>query len=579
MASTAQLAILLTADDRASRVLDDTARKAGSLGSALSSVSKIAAGFVIGGGLLALPGFLFSAAQAAADDAASQLRLQKAVENTGAAYGDYKRTLDDVIKTGMRRGFTDDQTRDSLSLLTAQTSDADEAVRRYALAQDLARGANIDVVTASRLLGKVTEENVNVLARYGISVKEGATETELFGAIQAKFGGQAEAFASTTAGKMAQFKIAIGELKESIGNAVLPALTALATVASATLVPAMQRFGDWVTANQPQIEAFTQRAIVALQEAFRTLVPVIIDIVAFVSANWPIVAATFEAVADVVKTHIEGMKGVIESIAQIVGGVIDLVNALIHGRWSEAWAALKQIAEGFVNGLIASVKLLFPQIAEDIISAFSALPEKLSAIGRSMIQGLVDGIDAMLGPLDEIVSKVIGTAGKVASALGIKSPSTVFFGYGQDIMRGLIGGIQALRPELQDVMSQVAYDTYNPLLDASVQRYLQFVRDFGDPGNDFITHVPEHLREAARAEGHRIAGYQGGTGYVPRTGLALLHRGEAVIPAWQNRASGAQTIVINFQGPVYGFDDFNRKVSSIVRGDLIRGDYRDLLNR
>jgi hypothetical protein len=60
--------------------------------------------------------------------------------------------IEDVIKSGQRLGFTDDQTRDSLSLLAAQTGDSTEAVKRYSLAQDLARGANIDVVTASKLV-------------------------------------------------------------------------------------------------------------------------------------------------------------------------------------------------------------------------------------------------------------------------------------------------------------------------------------------------------------------------------------------------------------------------------------------
>src|SRR5678816_3882737 len=133
--------------------------------------------------------------------------------------------MDDVIEKSMDLGFTDDDTRDSLSLLTAQTDSASEAQRRFSLAQDLSRGTGMDLVTASRLLGKVTEENVNVLARYGIRVKEGATSTELLAAVYAKFRGQAQAFADSPAGEMAKFNIELQEAKEDFGREFLPLYT------------------------------------------------------------------------------------------------------------------------------------------------------------------------------------------------------------------------------------------------------------------------------------------------------------------------------------------------------------------
>ena len=188
-----EIAILVKAKDEASKVLGDVEQKAKGIGGALGDTAKIAGGFVLGEGLTRAPGFLLDAAQAAADDAANVAKLKQAVENTGAAWSDYSDQLDQVIEDGQRKAYTDDQVRNSLALLVAQTGNAGEAQKRFALAMDLSRGAGIDLETASKLLGKVTEENVNVLGRYGIKVKEGASETELFGAIQQKFGGQADA--------------------------------------------------------------------------------------------------------------------------------------------------------------------------------------------------------------------------------------------------------------------------------------------------------------------------------------------------------------------------------------------------
>lgn len=241
-----ELTIIINAKDQASATFNNVKTHATGLGSALGSIGKIAAGINLGAAIKNAPALFMSAAQAAADDAASTARLEQAVRNTGYAFEDAGHIYDEVIKKGQDLAFSDDETRDSLSLLTAQTGDVDEATRRYAIAQDLARGANIDVVTASKLLGKVTGDNVNVLSRYGLKVKEGTTETELFGMIQEKWGGQARVFADSTAGQMARLKDRLSEIKETVGYAVLPALTALAGFALSTLVPIFEKLAQKV---------------------------------------------------------------------------------------------------------------------------------------------------------------------------------------------------------------------------------------------------------------------------------------------------------------------------------------------
>ena len=226
----------------------DTSTK--TLNGSMSNLSKIASAFIVSEGLTKLSGFLFDAAKGAAEDEAAQLKLQKAVENTGASYSAYSEALATTIVAAQKRGYTDDQARASLSLLVAQTGDATEAQKRFALAQDLSRGAGIDLETASRLLGKVTEDNVQVLKRFGISAREGATETELFGAVAEKFAGQSDLFAQSSAGQMAAAKIQMGELKEAIGSAVLPAITALAGALTSLLIPAIKFLSEDTTKSR-----------------------------------------------------------------------------------------------------------------------------------------------------------------------------------------------------------------------------------------------------------------------------------------------------------------------------------------
>lgn len=220
-----RLELEIIARDAASKALRDVSREAGLLGSTMKQVSTITAGFTVGNVITQLPSLIHQAARAAAEDAASQAQLKQALMNTGAAWEMYGDALENVASNAERLGFSDEEARRSLSMLLAQTQDADQAQRRFAIAADLSRGANIDLATASRLVGKITDENVNVLGRYGVAIRQGASEAEALAAIQERFGGQAEAFADTAAGSFARLQTAIGNLSENAGAVLLPVIT------------------------------------------------------------------------------------------------------------------------------------------------------------------------------------------------------------------------------------------------------------------------------------------------------------------------------------------------------------------
>lgn len=354
MATASELALLITAKDQASKTLDDVGKSAGGLGKHLGDVAKIAGGFVVASGIMKLGGFLVDAAKGAADDAASTARLEQAINNTGVAFDSVSGKIGNVISAGQKLGFTDDQTRDSLSLLAAQTGDTEEAVKRYALAQDLARGANIDVVTASKLLGKVTDENVNVLNRYGISVKKGASEAELFGAVQEKFGGQAQTFANTTAGKMAILSDKFGELKETIGGAVIPIMTALANVALG-VIPTIEKLANLVG---------------------------------------PVLAAAFSAVGGAAKTVLSVFSG----MKEIIKGPSDGFGSF-GGKVSKLGGAFKAVA-----GVIKTVLATFSGIKEAIkgpSDGFGSFGGKVVKLGATM-QAIVTVIKAVIPVFGEL---------------------------------------------------------------------------------------------------------------------------------------------------------------------------------
>jgi hypothetical protein len=98
------------------------------------------------------------------------------------------------------------------------TGDYKKAMDLLPIAADLARGKQIDLSTASMLVGRVASGNTEILKRYGIELKEGATSSEAFSGIAIALCRQAEAYASTWQGTQAQISTTVGNIKETIGG-------------------------------------------------------------------------------------------------------------------------------------------------------------------------------------------------------------------------------------------------------------------------------------------------------------------------------------------------------------------------
>src|SRR5690606_39237113 len=98
-------------------------------------------------------------------------------------------------------------------------------------------------------------ENIEVFKKLGITLGENASEADALAAVQARFGGQAEAYARSTAGQFEQLQLRLGEAKETLGAALLPVMTAVGIVLAEQVVPAIEAAATWISANLgPAIE-------------------------------------------------------------------------------------------------------------------------------------------------------------------------------------------------------------------------------------------------------------------------------------------------------------------------------------
>lgn len=254
MAGSREVKITIVGDaSSVSKAFHDASTASDGLDKSIGTVVKTAAGFVLGNAVQKAPGFLLDAAKAAAADEQSMNRLKQAVTNADGSYDTYGKTVDDAIKRGQDLAFSDDETRNALTTLISETGSTEEGMKRLAAAQDLARGANIPLEQAAKLLGKTSDENTTSLSKLGIKLGENATAQDVLNAVDERYKGQAGTYAESAAGQLAIMQDKAGELQESLGYILLPilaavtvAMTAIVDAIATHVVPALQSFADTV---------------------------------------------------------------------------------------------------------------------------------------------------------------------------------------------------------------------------------------------------------------------------------------------------------------------------------------------
>lgn len=180
--------------------------------------------------------------KAAAEDAAAQAQLATALKNNTHATDQQVSATENWITTqGKLLGVADDKLRPALSILARQTHSVGTAMDATRLAMDISAATGKDLESVSTILAKAYGGNIAALAKLSPelkgAIKDGMTLDDAMKSLSETFGGSAAKAADTAQGRMERFKLALSETKESIGAALLPALTGM--------FAALQPIGDW----------------------------------------------------------------------------------------------------------------------------------------------------------------------------------------------------------------------------------------------------------------------------------------------------------------------------------------------
>ena len=134
------------------------------------------------------------------------------------------------------------------------------------------------------------------------------------------------------------------------------------------------------------------------------------------------------------------LKAGLLAVSMLAAGVAILMSPLL-------------VLVGIIAGLIAGLDMI-SKVAKSVVLTISSID--WTALGKSMVQGIIDGVASMAGFLtDQFASLAVDALGTFKKVLGIASPSKEFAKLGLAIPEGIAEGVSAGAGDVDSAMGDV----------------------------------------------------------------------------------------------------------------------------
>lgn len=400
--------------------LDGVGRKAAGLGSAFAGIGTAA---VVAGGMVALDfgkqsvdAFIDAQTQAAKfDDAFSRFpELKK-----------YKGQIDDLAQSlALKTKYDDDATKAAAATLAKFGLTGKQLKTLIPLTQDYASATGKDLGSSATAIGKAVLGNTKALKGLGIAYKPTGDKAKDLAAItdllSKKVGGFAEKEGKTAAGTAAILSNQFGEVKETIGSYLVPALTTLGRWIIETVIPAIAKLVEWFKVNLlpviQRVAAWVSGTFVpAMQDLARSFMenvwPAIVQVAGMMKEN---LAPAIDALANLwretlqpaIEEAMPAIQATIGAIALFVAGWLVFQSKVI-GVVIPAIASLisKVVAiNTTVQGVVVGVRDKFAGMVEFV----RGLPQKIAVAAAGMWDGITAGFRAMVDGIRSLWNNSIG---------------------------------------------------------------------------------------------------------------------------------------------------------------------------
>lgn len=488
---------------------------------------------------------------------------------TDGAIGSFtvlKNTADQLADAYLKLGFADHDTELAFAQDLRVTKDVTDAKTMLSISADLARLKNISLTDATTAMTRAYEGNTKVLKSLGIEVDKGAKGMDVLTAVQKAAAGQADAYSHTYAGAMEILNVNFEKLKVTLGDRLLPMFTGFVN----SLVQLIEGLNNLNPKTYDSIIS-----ILKFGTVFSLTSGAILEFV-----------ANIKGAVEMISSFNPEMRAVI-----IILAIVATIGSAIYANWSKIAPVFKEMGQ-YVSDLGLNlfpqvnkqltdflVKNLQP-VAAFFIANFLPIIQSISAEFMQTFLPLWKQLETQLialQPLFEFLLKVVGgfiVAAFIAAGLAITGLllvvrtmlpvfTMIFFGL-TTIIAAFLKIIQDIGITIGAVFSEIT-GNHLPHLSSSFHAVLTDIESLVnikiagiispwksmqitvlDIVNTMASGINAALHKIVfphiaigtgdiKVAGHDIQypnldvkWYQNG-GFVPDTGLAMLHQGEFVM--------------------------------------------------
>lgn len=548
MASPAVLKIDIIADAtkalKQMGLVEDKAK--GGLG--FTKTAKTIAGAV---GSAAIIGFGKDAANAAATDAEAQSKLAQTIRNVTGASDDQIASNENWLSSlSKSTAIADDDLRPALDMLVRGFGNTEDAQKALSLATDVSAGTGKDLTQVTEAMMKAANGSTGALGKMGIKTKDAAGHAlslnDIMGSMADTFGGQAAQSADSVAGRMRGANIAMGELQETIGGALLPIMGALAPMLS-TVAGFIQDNATWIA---PLVAGVL--ALVAGMKLW-AIAQGILNVVMAANPIVLVVLAIAALVAGIVIAYnkVGWFRDFVDAAWDDVVKAFDVLKdaAMKVFNWvRDNWPLLLAILTGPFGAAVLLIVRNWDTIKDGATDVFNWVKDKFEALAR-FFGGLGTTIGSAITTIVDWIKKPIEAATDVYDAVKEKFNAVV------DFLGGLIAKIAG---PIGNIVNAIK----NPI-NAVIRAWNGL--EFKVPEID--THIPGVGKIGGQTIGFPDIPTLARGGSVLRTGMALVHEGERF--SGVGRGFGGTTVInVNVTSAGLGADspEIQRAVVNALRG-------------
>jgi hypothetical protein len=354
---------------------------------------------------------------------------------------------------------------------------------------DMSTALGQDVSSSAIQLGKALNDPVNgitALSRVGVSFSEdqkaviealvemgdtAGAQKLILEELNKEFGGSAQAAGKTFAGKLKILNNQLGELKENIGNQLLPIVSDLATAFTGLLSGDMdtKEFADQF-----------DKGIDELVKKIEEVLPTILDTsLAVITTALPDVATAGVGIAsELVSNFLKGLPDLVDAGAQTITSVIDGIGKELPTLLPEVTTAALDIVDELVKNL----------------------PEFIDS-GTTLFKGLIDGIS---NALPDILLALPGLVKNIVDGILLEIP--VIIQGGIDLLTslvedlpGIIDGIAVALPALVSGIVSGVMDNVDDIIQGGINLMVALVKDVPAIINGISAKLPEIIFGVVKA--------------------------------------------------------------------------------